>query len=365
MRHSFFIATFILSFAAFAPVGAQSLDASSLNNDFGVDFMESFDHIDNPYLADAIKLNYQITLLEKMTARQAELVKIKVAFDALGIPFEEPAPSYTLCTQLPPNTPCLRHYPQLYTELIRSRERHYAELMAQRAVETGVMLDISNMDMSKLSEIDPAILERSRKEEAARKKREEEERLAILAEERRNRYQWSEVTCLDKRCSGVVTGDYGFRATVREGTRLPDNTLVSSVSRTGIDVVIDGEKIALRPLPADATGISPSRGMVLDISERINADVSEYAPPKDMPGRTTTILNAAGTRDAYDVVDGGTTQVNGANGGASVSETMSMQANISGAGGTMSAGRSENAAGEAAGGGATVVEPALGPSGLF
>lgn len=206
-----------------------------------VDFDDAFNTIPNDYLSDSMKLNYQISLLEKMVERQSALGKVGDSFSKLGIAFEEPAPPRGICQQLPVNAPCLKAYPDLYSALVSSRKAYYKELEAQSAAVNGPAPGVSAEESAE----DKA---RREKEEAARKERE-------AKKERQSRYTWTNVTCVIGQCHGVIIGandkNKGFRATVHKGARLPDDTLVQDVSADGIRVSIDGDSIALRPAPGE------------------------------------------------------------------------------------------------------------------
>lgn len=210
-------------------------------SDLSVDFDEAFNAVPNDYLSNSMKLNYQISLLEKMVERQAALQKAGESFSKLGITFNEPAPARGICAQLPANGPCLKAYPELYGDVVASRKAYYAELEAQAAAASG------GKGSSSTAESAEAKAQRE-KEEAERKERE-------ARKEREGRYRWTNISCVIGQCHGVLVtaANDGFRATVRKGTRLPDNTLVQDVSSNGIRVSIDGDSIALRPLAADET----------------------------------------------------------------------------------------------------------------
>lgn len=345
MRLSAVALLFAFGFAAL-PAGAQVI-APGLDNDLNIQFDRAFDNITNPFLSDSIKLNYQITLLEKMTQRQAELTKISEAFAALGIPYSEPAPSYTLCGQLPPNVPCLRHYPDLYQSLVNERRQHYAKVELENAISSGVVSE-------QVAALDPKLAERAKKEREAAEQRAKEARLAREAEERKNRYRWSDVSCLSGDCRGVVTGAGTFRATVRKGMRLPDGSLVESIDRSGITLLIDGDRIALRPDPKESGNTQTSRLNVVD-------------------DRTIRIVNASSETiveappisiEAQPVSGGAGAAAAGATPTAQTLPPEMMPPSMAGGAGGGNA--SVTANGESAGpGGVTMVEPTLGPSGLF
>jgi hypothetical protein len=227
------------------------IDMESVDlEDISVNFDDSFNAIDSPYLSGALLLNYQISLLEKMNERQATLLKISDSFAAMGLPFEEPAPARGLCEQLPPNAPCLKHYPELYQVLVDSRKAFYAE--QNKKMATGAMIDPN----------DPAAVERARKAKEEQERRLAEAKAKAAALERATRYQWTDVKCAAGICTGVVIRpkEAGYRATVQKGARLGDGTLITDIHLHGISAVIDGDRIDLRPAPGEADGAATATG---------------------------------------------------------------------------------------------------------
>jgi|GEM_PF-5441075 len=274
----------------------QVLDARGQNitdtADLTVDFDESFNIIDNPYLADAMLLNYQISLLEKMAERQAEILKISDSFKAMGLPFEEPAPSVGLCKQLPPNAPCIRHYPDLYQPLVSQRKAHYSELQSRAS------------GMPSVSSDDPQARERARKMKEEQERRLAEAKARAAALERATRYQWNDVTCVAGNCTGIITGQRmpGYRATVRKGTRLADGTLVSGIDTHGITVIIDGDRIALRPAPQDSdTSATTATGPAPAVAARPSS-VTPVSEESDMPP-VISALDAQGAAPGNTEID--------------------------------------------------------------
>jgi hypothetical protein len=247
MRRLVFL-SFIISGLAFAQAKAQEMPAFAVPQiitadeieNLSVDFDESFNAIQNPYLSDTMKLNYQISLLDKLVTREAALTKIGESYTAIGMPFTPPPPPRGICAQLPPNGPCLASYPDLYGKLVEERKKHYEKIVVEaKNAEPG----------RKPNESDEAMIERQRKEAEERKRIAEEEA-------RRTRYQWAELTCLSGECRGILVNrtDTTIRYTVRAGDRLPDGTVVESIRPGDVRVSLDGEMIKLRPAPGDMKG---------------------------------------------------------------------------------------------------------------
>ena len=180
-----------------------------------VNFNEAFETIDNPFLSDIFKLNYQVTLLQKMVDRQGQLERIAESLGSMGASFKQPPPPRGICTQLPPNAPCLKAYPELYPEIVKARHAYYDELKAKSSLngsgDTGAKGETPAETKARLE----------------REAKAEKERLEKLAKaERLKRYEWTEVSCLRGTCKGVLiaTKTDGYRATVHRGTVLVDGT---------------------------------------------------------------------------------------------------------------------------------------------
>ncbi len=214
----------------------QIITADEIAN-LGVDFDDSFYAIGNPYLSDTMKLNYQISLLDKLVMRQSALDKIVEAYGGMGVSFPAPPPPRGICEQLPANGPCLAAYPELYSDLVAERKKYYQDMVV------------------KAKEAEPDRKKGESDEEmAARKKREAEEKARLAEiEARKTRYKWAELTCLAGECKGVLvhSTDPTIRYTVHAGTRLPDGTVVESVRPGDVRVSMDGEMIKLRPAPGE------------------------------------------------------------------------------------------------------------------
>lgn len=347
MRRSLFLAGFALisAFCGGVARGEETTPAFSMPGlitpddvaALSVDFDESFSAIENQYLADTLKLNYQISLLEKMVARQAELEKISESYAAMGVHYDPPAPARGICAQLPANAPCLKAYPDLYPAVVDSRKEFYQELerKARAAAEPE----------RKEGESDKQLEER-KKTEAAEKKR-----IADM-KERDDRYRWTDVSCLGGQCRGVLVTHAmdGFRATVREGDTLPDGTKVQTISTRGIRVSIDGQAVNVRPAPGEKE----------NENERDNAGAA--LPLKN----ALTGVNGAGNANNISP-NPGTAAAQAAAGliANATKPSGSAGPSLAVTGASASAGDGKSANSSGGGGGQTTVEPALGPSGLF
>jgi hypothetical protein len=251
-----------------------------------VDFDDAFNTIDNPYFSDTMKLNYQISLLEKLVARQAQVEKISDSYDAMGLAYKAPAPPRGICAQLPVNAPCLESYPDLYSDLVSARKAYYRSLQEKaKASEPG------------------RIAGESDEEVAARMKKIAAEKAAkAAAAERKVRYQWTDLTCLSTQCHGVLVKatNADARYTVRSGSHLPDGTIVQNVSPDGVRVTIDGESIRVRPAPTNGSAENESGSNPIEaaLAKAGVGDAAAAGPDKQLDASkaaaAAVIANAGG-----------------------------------------------------------------------
>ncbi len=333
-----FLTVSIMPAPAHAQDGSVGLNLTSTNtlsrdtiDVVSVDFDGAFNIIDNPYLSDMVKLNYQISLLDKMVARQAELQKISESYASMGIKYTPPPPPRGICVQLPTNAACLKAYPDLYSDLINERHAHYDEL----AAKVGVV--DANTESGESAEEAAA---RLAKEDAIRREKE-------AKAERHARYQWTDISCSIGICHGVLIASNmnGYRTTVHDGSKLSDGTTVEAVSAEGIRITIDGEVIRVRPAPSDGS----NEQKTLSPQDAISAIINNQKQGADVTAATATpTTNTKNT-------SGGTTSSR-SSGTATGSQKTTATTNKSADGDSSD---SMNAAGQ------TVAEPALGPSGLF
>ncbi|USO06883.1 MAG: hypothetical protein H6866_05375 [Rhodospirillales bacterium] len=309
-----------------------------------VDFDDAFDSIESPYLSDTIKMQYQISLLDKLIERQSKLEQIATSYDALGIPFTPPPPPRGICVQLPANAPCLKAYPDLYKGLIAERKTHYDDMKKKIEAEAEAAARRMGLPVQSASAAnDPAAAARARKEEAERKAKEE-------AAERKDRYRWTDVTCLTGSCYGVLIKpkEDGYRVTVRPGTRLPDGTLVQQISTSGIRISLKGDVIDVRPAPGEGANTAAS-----------GANAAAPAIQENNVGDAMRAADAERARRTPSP-DFGPTPT------SSQQLTSSIVANAQNGANTTSTDAPASAAPSGAtSGGQTVSQPTLGPSGLF
>lgn len=226
-------------------------------------FDEAFAAIKNPLLSDQIKLQYQIELLDKMTARQAALEQIAESYAKLGIEYKAPAPPLTLCRQLPPNALCIKYYPDVYKDIVDARKAAF-EARKPPVIEIAP---------PKLSDGTPAPV-------AARAPAK-----PVAA------YYWSDIQCLSGQCRAVVTSmdNPASRRRVRVGDRLSDKSVVRSISASGVEVVKEKETLSLMPAPLTATEVAVA-----------TPEPRPQAPSSDAPSMSAPSVSAAPADDFPD-----------------------------------------------------------------
>lgn len=208
------------------------------------DLSNSFAMIPNEQLAAQLKLQHQISIMQKLIARQSELKKLADIYEKMGLTFSEPPPPRALCEQIPVNTVCLSHYNDLYPESVGAVRAAYEAEIAE--LRKSLTRNNNELDDGVVDEKARAEAERKRKAalEAARRKQE-------LAE-RKGRYQWTDIRCTNNNCMAVLVAsrDESKRFTVRAQTRLPDGTLVEDISEEGIRINIKGDLVDVQGAPA-------------------------------------------------------------------------------------------------------------------
>jgi len=367
MRVSFsalFIATLTLAMAggiAHAqedPVTQGLTTAEIITQDdvetLSVNFNEAFETIENPFLSDIFKLNYQVTLLQKMVDRQGQLERISESLGSMGASFKQPPPPRGICTQLPPNAPCLKAYPELYPDIVKARHAYYDELKAKSSMNNAGDAGPKGETAAETK----ARLEREAKAE--------KERLEKLAKaERQKRYEWTEVSCLRGTCKGVLiaTKTDGYRATVHRGTVLVDGTVVKDVTPDGIKISIDGDQIAVRPAAA-ATDAPKQADTAAAMGDKFFSGVGGGAPlgTAPPPAGGTPVAAAGTAAGAPPAAIGNASSAAAAivaNAQAAEPAATTAPAGVTAPTGTADASQGGTAAGQ------TVAQPTLGPSGLF
>lgn len=185
----------------------------------------------NPYMNDALLLQYQNVMLGKMIQRQNLISRTEKSFMEVGVPFMQPSPPRGICEQLPVNVPCYKAYPDLFPGAV-PEVSELEEGMLEDPVDIGLLLD---QPQSEVQETIPYV---------------EPQKEPVVA---LDAYSWAEIMCAGGKCTAVIVKD-SLRRTVHEGDLLEENISVSKITKTGVDIMRDGNVYSLGATPA------PSRG---------------------------------------------------------------------------------------------------------
>jgi hypothetical protein len=286
-----------------------------------VDFNDAFNTIENPFLSDLVKLNYQIGLLDKMVSRQAVIDQIGEVYEKMGVAYKQPLPALGVCKQLPPNAVCIKAYPDLYASYAQERRAYYEALEGQKNIDEGGVPQESAQEKAARLAMEDAI-RREREEKASRK----------------TRYQWTDITCRAGTCRGVLISPAvnGYRVTIRQGERLPDGTLIESISANGVSINIGGDKIAVRPAVTDTVDQTAAAS-----ANNVNTAETNTGAPTSAPTAQAVPAPAAVASNTVDDAD--------------LTSNDNVIADTAAAAPVLSGDTS----------GQNSIEPAIGPSGLF
>lgn len=180
---------------------------------------------DNPSLAATLEIQRQIQILRRLLAREQAVNEMVAASLEIGVmdPFVAP-PDLTLCQQIPANIPCSNAHADLYPGFRPepppvAPPTLGADTLAQELKGDGLM---------------PMSLDDAPDGLGA------------------DNLYWTSVTCFQSVCSAVVTPDPDntrARYHIRPGDALPDGTVVSAISATGVTLSAGDDIIALKPAP--------------------------------------------------------------------------------------------------------------------
>lgn len=184
----------------------------------------------NTQLRTILTLQNQNQLLKKLIERETSVNQMIEAAIAVGIssPFI-PAPDRRLCTDVPANIPCAKAYTNLYDDFSVTQRKTAAQLPAlphapSIMAETDIP-DLSARDLSALpKELDSTMT-----------------------------IYWTDITCLGTRCSAVISpdpADLNARYRIMVGEKLPDGSIVRTISASGVTLERDNKPIHLNPAPS-------------------------------------------------------------------------------------------------------------------
>jgi hypothetical protein len=213
----------------------------------------------------------------------------------MGVAYTPPLPALGVCKQLPPNAVCIEAYPDLYASYAQERRAYYDALEAQKNINEGGVPQESAQEKAARLAMEDAL------------RREQEEKAS-----RKTRYQWTDVTCAAGSCRGVLISPAtaGYRVTIRPGERLPDGTLVESISASGVNINIGGDKIAVRPAVTDTMDQPATAVNTINTAQAEEFDFGgtndTAAPPQNAATPAPTASNTVNSAPDNDVVAGTT-----------------------------------------------------------
>lgn len=226
------------------------------------DYERAFSNIKNPVMADTLRLQYQINLLERLIRRQTEIQRIAESYQGVGIPFRQPAPPETACATLPINILCMAFYPEStkYKDLIEER-REEARRDQQREMEAMLreynITPVQNTNRP----------QRGNNTSSGTRIMRTDTGQQFTAPVPDPDYIWSDIRCLSGNCSALLesTSDTALRFRIRSGDELPDGSKVTQISANGVNVVKEDEDFRLKPKGLTTVPRMDRGGEVADI----------------------------------------------------------------------------------------------------
>lgn len=182
-------------------------------------------NFDNPYLNNALQLEYQINLLQSMIERQSNLARLEKTYLELGSIFPTPDPPRGICEQIPVNVPCYKAYPELYGDVVPEIEQldiDDIEAAIQPLVEP-IQEEIFTPTVVDLADLGPPPPSMD--------------------------YRWADISCAGGQCSAVIVEEDRERSrrTILEGDLLKGGVRVAEISARGVSLEYEGEIVALDP----------------------------------------------------------------------------------------------------------------------
>lgn len=230
------------------PIGSELENKNRINPGSFTEF-----EIQNSYLGDQVKLQYQIALIQKLIAFQKQVLEVQTAYKNLGITYKDPLPSRRICEQIPVNVLCYNAYPELYSEVegnLAARKQEVLDKAIDEATNkkgfdairadarpegglTGLTLD-GNIDGSSGDNQKTTAQARKEKKMASR-----------------TNYEWIEIFCLSGECQGLMTSriDEEIRLNVSVGDELPDGVKVTKIAPGRMEGMKNGLFIVIKPAP--------------------------------------------------------------------------------------------------------------------
>ena len=227
--------------------------------------------VDNDYFADLMKIQYQISVLERLIARQASVQRLQQRFSDIGIAYKAPPPSRKLCEKVPVNVPCLEAYSDIYDIIIPQVE--------PLVISEGDPLITDYIDVPDEPDREPEIAEQP-------------EEIILKSKD----YLWVDVTCGAGSCNALVIDSQNpqVRKTIKVGDKIEKDTIeVLEISQKGVKFLESEQIIFLVPAR------TPSRGgpsvQISSASQASGGRVasSERASPRNTAPQAAPIPEAS------------------------------------------------------------------------
>ena len=185
----------------------------------------------NLQVKDLIKLQYQLQVLKSLIDHETAVSKIVDSSIGLGLMDPAiPVPDETLCKQVPANIPCAQAYNGLYEGYsVERKEAEVAVAAAPPAPSLVAGSDIPSVEAAALpGAADASLLGAG------------------------DTIFWTDITCLSGTCTAVITpnpGDPKARYRVSSGEKLPDGSVIKTISAAGVSITRHDKTVQLDPAP--------------------------------------------------------------------------------------------------------------------
>ena len=227
----------------------------------------------NQYFNDVVTIQYQISLLKILIERQSQNVQIAESFRSIGLPYKEPAPSRSVCEEIPKNLLCVTFYPEIYgIEDIAPINTSKTEISLQDLIN-GRPNPAKRAPVIHGLKKEPAKTAPKKKQ----KPKKEDKKVEVFDPP----YQWTEINCLKGTCRAkLINTNSKMVKLVYAGDMVPSSNdneeiVVGDVQFNNIVLVNQkGETKAIRPAPSPTRG-GPS-SVILNLKK--NAAVMDDGP---------------------------------------------------------------------------------------
>ncbi len=178
----------------------------------------------NPDLQAIIQLQYQMQMLQRMIERERAVNRMVEAALAIGVTDPDiPAPSYTVCRQIPANIVCAQAHAGIYENYSVDRIVPLVPIDPIAKAVPPIPLNDASLPLD-IAEMQPS-----------------------------ETLYWMDITCMGLKCSAVVSpepANANARYRITIGDTLPDGATVDGISANGVTLKHGKQEIRLDPAPA-------------------------------------------------------------------------------------------------------------------